>query len=89
MSITSTKTAVAKLGYKNWKTLQTCGYAALFFTLLHFLILESKPDVGFDVRPYGSLFFYIGIVALVLRLAVIFLQVPERKAYEEHMGESK
>lgn len=87
MSITSTKEAVAKMGYRRWKALQTFGYAGLLLALAHFFILETKPDIGLDVRPFGLLFFWLPIAALALRTIIIFIKVPERKSYEEHIGE--
>jgi DMSO/TMAO reductase YedYZ heme-binding membrane subunit len=87
MTITSTKEAVARMGYKKWKTLQTFGYAGLFFAILHFFIFESKPGIGLDVRPFGLLFFYLGIAALLLKLLSVLLSAPERESFGEHFGE--
>lgn len=87
MAITSTESAVKKIGYKNWKALQTFGYIGLLFAVVHFFVIESKPIVGFDVRPYGMLFFYLAVAALILRLILIFVQMEERKAYHEHFGQ--
>ncbi|MBI5228014.1 ferric reductase-like transmembrane domain-containing protein [Candidatus Micrarchaeota archaeon] len=89
MTITSTKSAVQKLGYKKWKTIQTCGYIGLLLVILHFFYIESKPTAGFDVRPYGLVIFYFAIAALLLRLGIIFVKTPERKLYEEHFGENE
>ena len=87
MAITSTKQAVQRLGYKKWKQLQTTGYIALFFSIAHFILLEIKPDKGFDVRPYGTLFLFIALIALALKILTLFIKVPERKKFEEHLGE--
>ena len=87
MTITSTQNALRYIGYKKWKALQTCGYIALLFAIAHFFIIESKPATGFDVRPYGLLFFYLAIAALILRLLIILVKAPERKRYEEHFGD--
>ncbi|MEK6982645.1 MAG: ferric reductase-like transmembrane domain-containing protein [Candidatus Micrarchaeota archaeon] len=89
MAVTSTESAVKKLGYKNWKVLQTFGYIGLLFAVVHFFVIETKPVIGFDVRPYGVAFFVIAVVALLLRLFLVFVQVKERKAYHEHFGQKK
>ncbi|MDO8554333.1 MAG: ferric reductase-like transmembrane domain-containing protein [Candidatus Micrarchaeota archaeon] len=87
MSATSNKTMMEKLGYKTWKAIQTFGYFGLLFIILHFLLIETKPDKGFDVRPYGLVFFYLAIAALILRIIVIFVSNEPRKVYEHHFGE--
>lgn len=87
MSITSSKEMEQRMGYKKWKALQTFGYVGLFFALIHFFVLETKPEIGLDVRPFGLLFFYIPIIAILARLLVIFITTPEKKSYEEHVGE--
>ncbi len=84
MTITSTKSAVEKMGYANWKKLQITGYIALFFSIIHFVILETKPDIGFDVRPFGQLFLLISVLALVLRVIATIHNLPQRKSFEEH-----
>ncbi len=89
MSITSTEKAVKVMGYKNWKTLQTTGYIALFLAILHFIILEIKPGKGFDVRPFGVLFLFIALVALILKILTLFIKVPERKSFQEHVSHSE
>lgn len=86
MSLTSTKQAVERLGYRRWKTIQTFGYIGLLAALLHFFLLETK-NWALDVRPFGLVFFYLTAVALLLRLGIIFVKVPERKSYEEHIGQ--
>lgn len=88
MSITSTAEAVKKMGYKKWKMLQRTGYIALFLAIIHFIVLEIKPEKGFDVRPYGTLFLFIALIALILRILIIFLKLPEKKTFEEHAGKS-
>ncbi len=89
MVVTSTKEAVVRLRYKKWKALQTFGYVGLLFALLHFFILENKPAVGLEVRPYGMLFFYLAAAALLLRLAFVFLKISPRNSFEEHVGGKK
>ncbi|MEM2137599.1 MAG: ferric reductase-like transmembrane domain-containing protein [Candidatus Anstonellaceae archaeon] len=89
MTLTSTASAVKKMGYAKWKALQTTGYAGLLLTVVHFFVIETKPDVGFDVRPYGVLFFYLAIAALLLRLLMIFWGHKPREAYHEHFGEKE
>ena len=86
MAITSNAASVKMLGYKNWKALQRTGYVALFLSILHFIILETKPEKGFDVRPYGVLFLLIAIVALILRIIVILIKLPQRQKFEDHFG---
>ncbi|HLC79560.1 MAG TPA: ferric reductase-like transmembrane domain-containing protein [archaeon] len=82
MAITSTEKAVKKMGYARWKTLQRTGYIALFFVVAHFIILEVKPDIGLDVRPYGLLFLFIAIVALALKAISIFIKVEQNPAHD-------
>ncbi|MBI2597984.1 MAG: ferric reductase-like transmembrane domain-containing protein [Candidatus Diapherotrites archaeon] len=86
MSITSTRSAVQKMGYKNWKLLQTTGYIALFFSIIHFVVLETGKK-GFDVRPYGILFLFFAIVALAVRVGTVFVKTKPRSSFEEHVGE--
>lgn len=87
MSATSSKIMMEKLGYKKWKAIQTFGYFGLVFIILHFFLIETKPDVGLDVRPYGLVFLYLAIAALVLRLIVIFVNNEPKTKYEHHFGE--
>ena len=89
MSATSNKTMLDKLGYKIWKAIQTFGYFGLLFIVLHFLLIETKPDKGFDVRPYGLVFFYIAVAALVLRVIAIFVKSEPKTKYEHHFGSEK
>ena len=86
MSATSNKTMMQKLGYKTWKAIQTFGYFGLLFVVIHFFLIESKPVAGLDVRPYGLVFFYLAIAALILRIIVIFVNNEPRKAFEHHFG---
>ncbi|MBI5047067.1 ferric reductase-like transmembrane domain-containing protein [Candidatus Micrarchaeota archaeon] len=88
MGITSTKKAVEYFGYKNWKTIQTCGYIGLLLIILHFFLLESKPVIGLDVRPYGLVFFYLAIIAIIMRLVLIIVETKDRKKYEQHFGQT-
>jgi len=87
MAITSNAQSVKKMGYDKWKAVQTFGYVGLALAALHFALLEIKPDVGLDVRPYGLLFLALPIIALVVRGGIIFLKAPERTKYEHHTGE--
>ena len=87
MAITSTQKAVEKMGYSQWKKLQTTGYIALFLSIIHFILLETKPDKGFDVRPFGKLFFLLALIALLVRIGLIFVQIQQRSHYHEHLGE--
>ncbi|MDO8633752.1 MAG: ferric reductase-like transmembrane domain-containing protein [archaeon] len=88
MAITSTAEAVKKMGYIKWKLLQTTGYVALFFAIVHFLVLEIKPGKGLDVRPYGLVFLALAITALIVRLGFRALKTPPRTAFEEHIGQT-
>lgn len=87
MALTSNGAAVKRLGYKRWKSLQTFGYVGLFFAIAHFVITETRPDVGFDVRPYALLFLFIALVALLVRIGMFLVRVPERQSFEEHIGQ--
>ena len=88
MAITSTSDAVKKMGYVKWKLLQTTGYAALFFAIVHFLVLEIKPDKGLDVRPYGLVFLALAIMTIIVRLGLGAMKTPPRQAFEEHIGQT-
>ncbi|GEM_PF-1457432 len=87
MSLTSTKEAVQKMGYGKWKALQTFGYAGLILAIIHFFVLETKPDVGFDVRPYGVAFFIFALLAVFMRAVVAFVANKPKEAFEQHTGE--
>jgi len=89
MAITSTAKAVQKMGYAKWKALQTTGYLGLALSIAHFFIIETKPGIGFDVRPYGMLFFYAAVLALLLRLAIIFIRHEPKTKFEHHVGEEE
>ncbi|MAG18419.1 MAG: hypothetical protein CL944_03015 [Candidatus Diapherotrites archaeon] len=89
ITFTSTKKAVKQMGYSKWKTIQTTGYVALLLAVIHFILLETKPEIGLSVRPYGLLFLAIAIIALAMKGLMILIQSPEKKSYEEHIGESK
>ena len=88
MAITSNKLSVEKLGYKKWKTLQTFGYVGLGLVVIHFFIIETKPDTGFDVRPFGLLFFYIPIIAIILRMVLLLIKTKEKDKFEHHFENS-
>ncbi len=87
--ITSNPQSIQRLGYKNWKNIQRTGYIALLLGLLHFVWVETKPEIGFVVRPYGMLFYYAAILAIVLRVIVIFIDNPKKNKYEEHVSHPK
>ncbi|MDO8427869.1 MAG: ferric reductase-like transmembrane domain-containing protein [Candidatus Diapherotrites archaeon] len=89
MALTSTQKSVEKMGYANWKKLQTTGYIALFLSAIHFVILETKPEIGLDVRPFGKLFLALAIIALMVRIGLIFVQIQQRTQFGEHVGELK
>ncbi len=88
MTLTSTKKAMQQMGYEKWKKLQTTGYIALVLAILHFIILETKPDKGFDVRPYGILFLFLALLALTLRMGLLLVKTKPRTGFEEHTGET-
>ncbi len=87
MAVTSNKRSVEMMGYKKWKAVQTFGYVGLALAVLHFIMLETKPGIGLDVRPYGLAFLVIPIVALIVRAGMIFIRAPERGKFEHHTGE--
>lgn len=87
MTLTSTAGAVKRMGYPKWKALQTFGYVGLFLSIIHFVVLETKPDKGLDVRPFGLLFLAIAIIALIVRIGMVFVKAPERSKFEHHIGE--
>jgi DMSO/TMAO reductase YedYZ heme-binding membrane subunit len=89
MALTSTKEAVQKMGYQRWKMLQRTGYFALFLAIIHFVVVETKPNIGFDVRPFAYLALIISIATLILRIYVQFFVKVERKSYEEHFSQIK
>ena len=87
MALTANGESVKRLGYRKWKALQTFGYAGLFLAIVHFVMLETKPDVGFDVRPYALLFLFIALVALLVRIGMTLVKVPQRESFGEHTGD--
>ncbi len=89
MTLTSNGEAVRRLGYRKWKSLQTFGYVGLFFAIVHFVVLETRQGTGFDVRPYALLFLFIALVALLVRIGIFLVKVPERQSFEEHIGEAE
>ncbi len=85
MAITSTKKAVEILTYKRWKLLQRTGYIALLLAVIHFVVIETKPDKGLDIRPFGYVALIIPILTIILRVYVHMKGLgKERKRYEEH-----
>ena len=79
MGITSLKQVIKKMGYKNWKRLQRTGYIALALVIIHFVLIETKPGIGFDVRPYGYAFLIIAIIAIVLKVVNLGLKYFKKK----------
>ncbi len=88
MRLTSNGAAVERLGYKRWKSLQTFGYVGLFFAIAHFIIVETSPQTGFDVRPYALLFLFVALVALFVRIGMSLIKVPGRESFEEHTSDA-
>jgi DMSO/TMAO reductase YedYZ heme-binding membrane subunit len=84
MVLSSSAKACRLLGYKAWKGVQVAGYISLLLSLVHFFILESKPDVGFVVRPLGYAVFALGAIALIAKAASM-LWHREKTAYEQHV----
>ena len=85
MAITSTKKAVELLTYEKWKLLQRIGYIALLLAVIHFVVIETKPDKGLVIRPFGYVALIIPILTLILRIYVHISKIgTERKAYEKH-----
>ena len=87
MSMTSNDDAVRRIGYKNWKTIQTVGYVGLFLAIAHFALGAMKPGIGFHMKPSELLIFSLAVFTLAVRIVTIFMKVPERKKFEEHFGE--
>ncbi len=88
MTLTSNGEAVRRLGYRKWKALQTFGYVGLLLAVVHFVLFETRPGTGFDVRPYALVFLFIPLVALLVRAGMLLVKVPERESFEEHIGET-
>lgn len=74
MAVTSNGAAISKLGPRRWKILHRIGYLALALGALHFIVVETKPDIGFDVRPYGILILALPILTVTLKLAAVALK---------------
>ncbi len=86
MAITSNQFSIQKLGFKNWKIIQTTGYVALLFAILHFLVLETKPEIGLDVRPFGLLFLVVPLLAIILRVGLPIVRYELEHSFHEHFG---
>ena len=78
MGITSLKRVIKRMSHKNWKRLQRTGYIALALAIIHFVVIETKPGIGFDVRPYGYLFLIIAVIALALKVVSLFLKKSKK-----------
>lgn len=89
MAVTSTKQAVAKMGYGKWKMLQKLGYVGLFLSVIHFVVLETKAGTGFDVRPFALLFLFLPVLAILLRLGMALVGAAVPTKYEHHTGEEQ
>ncbi len=85
MTMSSSAKACRLLGYKAWKSVQVTGYISLLLSLVHFFILESKPEIGFAVRPLGYAVFALGAIALIAKVASM-LWHREKTAYEQHVA---
>ena len=88
VSLTSTKGAMLKFGYDKWKAIQMLSYIALVLVIMHFYIMEIKPDGVFRVKPLGMAIFWFAIGALGARVLVLLYNLPHRKKYEEHFAHS-
>lgn len=75
MAITSNDNVIKfveqRWGYLGWKKLQTAGYFALALSILHVYLLETKPDVGFKIRPLGLAIFIFALIVLIARIGVL------------------
>jgi DMSO/TMAO reductase YedYZ heme-binding membrane subunit len=88
MSITSNDDFVKRIGYENWKKLQTLGYAGLFFAIAHFALNSIHPTKGFYMKPSEIFIFSLAVFALSIRIVTIFIKLPERRKFEEHFGKT-
>jgi DMSO/TMAO reductase YedYZ heme-binding membrane subunit len=88
MSITSNDDFVKRIGYENWKKLQTIGYLGLFFAIMHFAVNSMRPDKVFYMKPSEIFIFSLAVFALSIRIVTIFIKLPERKKFEEHFGKT-
>lgn len=84
MTITSNTKAMQMLGSHKWKLLQTGGYVALLFVMLHFIFAETNHGVFNIKRLLGRIIFIIGFFAIAARLLVVILQWFTKKQDENN-----
>lgn len=89
MAATSNQISMKKFGFKNWKLIQTAGYVALALAILHFVILETKPTIGLDIRPFGLIFLAIPLIALILRVLLPLFRYELNDSFHEQFGGHK
>lgn len=83
MAITSTVKAIRLLGPKNWKLLQTTGYIAMAFVMLHFMLANTTRGVFEITRLYAAIAFLFGIIVILARILVLALVALEKKPSTE------
>lgn len=83
MAITSTVKAIRLLGPKNWKLLQTTGYIAMAFVMLHFMLANTDDGVFHIGIIYTAVTFVFGIVVIAARILVLVLASLEKKPSTE------
>ncbi len=84
MALTSTESAIRKLGYPLWKKIQMLGYLALAFVVTHFFLAETKNGV-FLVKPLAFAVLVLAIFAVAARFAAFLAGFPGKKKIEEHV----
>ncbi len=84
MTAISSKEWVDKLGYEKWRSVLRTGYFALLLVIVHFVLIETKQGV-FNVRPAGWAILVFAVLVLLARFAVIFVGMPEKQSFEEHI----
>ncbi len=79
MSITSNQMSIKLLGPRNWKLLQTTGYVAMAFVMLHFMLANTQRGVFEITRLYAAIAFLFGIIVILARILVLALVAFEKK----------
>lgn len=79
MALTSTNEWIAKLGPKNWKSLQRTGYLAFLFVLFHIFLLGGGVFLS---RETGHWVIAFSLLLLFLRAIVIILKKPSEQKYD-------
>lgn len=72
VTLTSNQKAINKLSPKIWKLVQTTSYLALILASLHFFLMEQVNGALVIKRLLGQITFWFAILAIALRVVVIF-----------------